>query len=224
MTTVTVTVSNGRDSVTNSFRVTVRPVNDPLTVVSTSRGGGDGRFDRLASLAYTFSGDVSESLGPEDLMLVNAATGANVDLSQARVSWDAATRTAVWDLSQVAMVEGKYVATLKTSGLRDAEGNQLDGDGDGIPGGDYTQTITRTILGDADLDLTVGFADFVKLANHFGEEGTWLEGDFTGDNLISFDDFMALADNFGRSVRHAAVPAAVAVLAAREDFSRRRSR
>jgi uncharacterized protein YjbI with pentapeptide repeats len=54
-----------------------------------------------------------------------------------------------------------------------------------------------TTLGDSNLDGSIDFADFLKLSEKFGSEGTWSEGDFDGNGTIEFPDFLLLSDNFG---------------------------
>ena len=52
-------------------------------------------------------------------------------------------------------------------------------------------------FGDADLNKSVTFTDFVSLANNFGQTGTgWLQGNFNLDNVTNFADFVLLANNF----------------------------
>ena len=55
-----------------------------------------------------------------------------------------------------------------------------------------------TLLGDADMDGTVGLGDFNRLASHFGETGAyWARGDFNYDGRVNLQDFNLLAGNFG---------------------------
>lgn len=57
------------------------------------------------------------------------------------------------------------------------------------------------VLGDANLDGTVGFADFLTLSGSFGDVDTrWHDGDFDGDDQVTFADFLILSTNFGNSV------------------------
>jgi ELWxxDGT repeat protein len=64
-------------------------------------------------------------------------------------------------------------------------------------------TIDLVLAGDADLDDEVDFADFVRLANFFGqsEDVDWTEGDFDHSGTVDFADFAILAGGFGRRVR-----------------------
>lgn len=59
--------------------------------------------------------------------------------------------------------------------------------------------------GDANLNGSVEFRDFLILAERFGRPGTWTQGDFDASGLVDFRDFLLLATNFGTS-RAASVP------------------
>ena len=71
----------------------------------------------------------------------------------------------------------------------------------------WVETLANTFFGDADLNGSVEFADFLALSAGFGTEGGWAEGDFDGSGDVAFADFLLLSSNFG-SVRAAsqAVP------------------
>lgn len=64
---------------------------------------------------------------------------------------------------------------------------------------DTTIDVAVALLGDADLDNEVAFADFLRLSANFGEEGSWVDGDFDGSGRIEFGDFLLLSGNFGAS-------------------------
>ena len=58
-----------------------------------------------------------------------------------------------------------------------------------------------TLPGDANGDGTVGFIDFLFMANNFGAtDATFADGDFNCDGTVGFKDFLVLANNFGESV------------------------
>lgn len=63
----------------------------------------------------------------------------------------------------------------------------------------WVQALFGTEYGDANLDLTVDFADFLALSRGFNQDGlaTWQTGDFNGDGFSSFSDFLILSRNFG---------------------------
>lgn len=55
------------------------------------------------------------------------------------------------------------------------------------------------LIGDADNNGEVAFADFLILADNFGKvvDAAFEEGDFDGNGTIDFADFLILSDNFG---------------------------
>lgn len=67
--------------------------------------------------------------------------------------------------------------------------------------------LTAAVPGDADLNGTVEFGDFLRLSANFGVAGTWAAGDFDGDGEVLFSDFLQLADNFGTSYKNGAAVA-----------------
>jgi len=55
------------------------------------------------------------------------------------------------------------------------------------------------LVGDVNDDGTVSFADFLLIAQNFGQEdATWRDGDMNADRSVSFADFLLLAQNYGR--------------------------
>ncbi|MDB5325059.1 MAG: C-terminal target protein [Phycisphaerales bacterium] len=67
-------------------------------------------------------------------------------------------------------------------------------------------TILITLPGDANLDGTVDFNDFLALQNNFGQSATRFDqGNFNYDGVTDFNDFLALQNNFGQSVTGATV-------------------
>jgi hypothetical protein len=205
--TISIEVGDGTANALGTFSVTVSDTSPP-SVVAMERNEGRERFDQLASLAFTFSEDVSGSLDASDMLLVNETAGAPVDIAAAIVEWDAAARTARWDLSGIDFVEGRYSVTLVAAGIADAAGNALDGNGDGTPGGNHVSEAVLTWQGDTDRNLTIDFADFVNLANAFGGPGGWGDGDFDDDQVVAFDDFVAMSNNFGKTVPAIEAPTA----------------
>ena len=56
--------------------------------------------------------------------------------------------------------------------------------------------LKQTNHGDANLDGTVNFEDFLALSANFGTDGGWQQGDFDADGSVGFSDFLKLAENF----------------------------
>jgi len=64
--------------------------------------------------------------------------------------------------------------------------------------------VKYTLLGDANLDGSVNFADLVALAQNYGGAGkSWDQGDFNYDGSVNFADLVALAQNYNKSLSSA---------------------
>ncbi|MFT3789442.1 MAG: autotransporter-associated beta strand repeat-containing protein [Tepidisphaeraceae bacterium] len=60
--------------------------------------------------------------------------------------------------------------------------------------------VAPALLGDANLDGLVNFADLLKLASSYGSTGvTWSAADFNADGSTNFSDLLVLAGNYGQS-------------------------
>jgi hypothetical protein len=116
---------------------------------------------------------------------------------------------------------GNYRLVLNHTGVKDLRGNELDGNGDGAGGDDFTFHFF-VLTGDINRDRAVNGTDFAILAGNFGKSGqTYATGDLNGDGFVNGSDFALLAGNFGRSVpapaaqqvvRTAPAPAALTAL------------
>jgi hypothetical protein len=69
----------------------------------------------------------------------------------------------------------------------------------------WVETLAGTFFGDANLNGSVEFDDFVSLSNGFGTLGGWGSGDFDGSGDVRFDDFVMLSANYGNA-RGGALP------------------
>ena len=63
----------------------------------------------------------------------------------------------------------------------------------------WIETLAETFAGDADLNGSVEFGDFLALSAGFGSIGGWAVGDFDGSGDVAFADFLLLSSNFGSS-------------------------
>ncbi len=177
-------------------------VDPPAQVAEVVRNGGANRPSELTSLAFTFSEDVSATVGVSDLTLWNDTEyGMPVDLTGATFSYDLRTQTARWDLSAVTLPPAYYRAVLPAEGIRDMAGGLLDGDGDGRPGGDFVTPLYVALPGDVNLDGVVDLDDLTVIGGYYGRTGmSWAQGDLTYDGFVGLDDLTRLGTFYGRSV------------------------
>jgi len=103
---------------------------------------------------------------------------------------------------------------IMTSAGDAAHGLGLGDSADGVVAGLSANTllVRFTRYGDVSLDGSVGFADLVALARHYGQSNaSWDQGDMNYDGAVGFDDLVTVARNYGAT---AAVRPASAVLVA----------
>lgn len=63
---------------------------------------------------------------------------------------------------------------------------------------DQRELYTLAQAGDANLDGTVDFVDFLTLTKNYGvRNGSWETGDFDRDGSVTFNDFLMQSQNFG---------------------------
>jgi hypothetical protein len=130
----------------------------PVTVATATVNGGAAERSDFRSLTVTFSGPVTFAGGDANaaaaFQLKHIQTGNNVGLS-ATVSTTGGGQTQVkltffgseTDAFSIqgnanavdgpSLADGRYQLTINGSAITDASGFALDGDGDGLPGGNY---------------------------------------------------------------------------------------
>jgi parallel beta-helix repeat protein len=179
--------------------------NTPPTVLAHSINDGLVQRSNINSLAITFSEDVFASLDPADLSLQNITTPQTFSMAGVGTGYDLVTDTATWNTSTVPLTDGNYVATLSGTGVSDAVGLLLDGDGNGTGGDDYTFEFF-VLAGDVNGDRSVDVADFLALVSQFGLRGDGLEADLNNDGRVGLEDLATVRANLGNTL--AAPPAA----------------
>jgi dUTPase len=151
------------------------------------------------SIRFTFDQDVSASLDPADLVLTNLTTGQTFAASKISVSWNAATKTAVFGATGAtggvaagALPAGRYRATLTAGGVTNAAGSPLAAD----------VTLEFNFLpGDANGDGAIDFRDLVALAQNYGRAPRdFSQGDFNYDGTVDFRDLVVLAQGYNTSL------------------------
>ena len=145
-----------------------------------------------------FSEDVQGSAVAGDLVIVNRATNAPVDVTG--VTWEG--NVAIFALAGVP-ADGDYRATIAADAVSDAAGNALAA---GV-------TLDFFVFaGDANHDRKVDFDDLVLLAQNYNTLGgmTFDKGDFNYDGDADFDDLVILAQVYNTELPTVSPPPVMA--------------
>jgi hypothetical protein len=142
------------------------------------------------AITFQFSTNVSPSLSPADLTVVNRAGGAALTTTLAGYDGTDTARFTFPSLPGGLLPDGSYRATLAAAGVNDSAGAPLALD----------QVVDFFVLtGDANHDRTVDTVDFNTLAANFSNsEKTFAQGDFNYDGTVDTVDFNLLAANFSK--------------------------
>jgi uncharacterized repeat protein (TIGR01451 family) len=138
----------GNDTSTVSILVT--PSSPPVTVVSLKRFG---YHHERTLLVVGFSGplDPSSAQDLSNYSLILIAHGGRLRLPRSieNATYNPVAETVTLHPTRLLPLRFHYKLTVNAStptGVRDASGRLLDGDGDGIPGGDFVRVFGRHIL------------------------------------------------------------------------------
>jgi len=144
------------------------------------------------TLSFTFDEDVSASLSAADV-LVESLTSPGTTLALSPPTYNAATNTATVAFAPGVVPDGRYVATLRGSGVTDAAGNAVVRD---------ARVPFFFLAADFNHDAQVNLADFNTLASNFGTTGaaTFAQGDANYDGAVNLADFNVLAGRFGNTL------------------------
>lgn len=144
-----------------------------------------------------FSEDVGASFTAADVTLENLTTSTTIPPGAYTVSYSGGSQTATINFPGY-QPDGNYRITLNANGITDAAGNPLDGDGNGVAGGNFTSAF-HILGGDADHNRSVNGSDFNAMATNFGTTSgmTYPAGDFDYDGDVDSGDFNILATRFG---------------------------
>jgi fibronectin-binding autotransporter adhesin len=190
--------------------------------------------------ATTVSGGTLAVNSPAAISAGSTVTvGGGTSAAVYKIGWDGTTTSASLALPTLAangkfdIAKGRVVLT----GTTEAAVAALVGDGAAGTGTIYTSsfgsgkavgfgdvgaggvTVRYTYQGDADLNGTVNFNDFLVLQNNFNNSGVFSKGDFDYNGTVNFNDFLVLQNNFGNSITGAAVSFTAAQVAAIQSFA-----
>ena len=170
--------------------VPVTVTEELIRVVSSSIHDGDVVSNAVEAVEIGFSDAVL--LSASSLVVRDAVSGAEFLGSDDPVSVNDSN---VATFSLAGIQTGKYEIALVD--VFDEFGIAFDGDGDGNAGGPWSIGFVVSYAGDANLDMTVDFSDFLFLSQNFGSSSPGNRADFDDDGVVGFGDFLELARNFG---------------------------
>lgn len=180
------------------FRKVARPGGlEPTTVVAATMQNETVPHQ----LRVQFSDDVELTLDSDDVRLHDLTNGQSIASSQVRLSYDRTTHTAAWTFNgpgEGFIPDGHYEVEVRGAGITNLFGIALDGDDDGVPGGDFRQSFDL-LHADLDNDGTVGSRDLSTLLSNLGRTGdaTKRDGDLTGDAAVTSADLVRMLSHFG---------------------------
>jgi hypothetical protein len=173
----------------------------PVTVAGVQVNDGSAQRSSVSSLTVTFSRLVSLDDGAFE---VRNQAGDLVPLEVSTYEDNGKTVAVLTftgpDLIGGSLADGNYFLTIRADHVHDTWGHELDGDGDGIPGGDYTMEFYR-LYGDTNGDRTVDRADRTvfrsTFGRHAGDPGFLAYLDYNGDGVIDGADWAEFRARYG---------------------------
>ena len=176
----------------------------PPNVVSVviDEGGVLSRPDRLNTLTVVFDRDVDVSANALTLFN-NSPEGIEIDLTGIGFSYEASTNTAIWDFRSIEPLEAGFYTYHLDANLITNQNVPLDGDGDGIAGGNVVDGHYIAIPGDVNLDGRVDVLNdaFTLVSNLITTSGAlYADGDLDGDGRVDvLSDAFILVANLNRN-------------------------
>jgi dienelactone hydrolase len=178
------------------------PSGNPPKIESVIVNDGSAQRSMVDSLTITFDRLVTFDPGAFGL---KRQDGSAVGLDVAAAVVDGRTIAVLTftgtDIIGDSLADGSYTLTIRGDHVRDEEGGQLDGDGDGVAGGDRAEDFFR-LFGDSDADHDVDWQDRdlfrSALGNSAADIGDFWYFDFDGDGDVDGRDNGQLNLRFGQ--------------------------
>jgi O-glycosyl hydrolase len=155
-------------------------------------------FDVNASkpaLRAMFSTNVTNSLSPGDISIIDMATGLKPSGTSATLNFYDDGTNARWKIYN--LPDGNFSASLPAHRITD---------NDGTPAANTLSVDFFILAGDANRDRFVDTLDFNILAQNFGRGNKFTQGDFNYDSSINSSDFNLFVAQYGKRL---AAPAPV---------------
>lgn len=177
-------------------------IQPPPRVLGINVGDGTAQRSMVKETRVVFNTGVIFAGNPADSFQVvgpNGPVSVAVDLSNSSPDQTVALLTFSGPNTQFgSLKDGNYNLTVIAANITTG-GVQLDGDLDGNPGGNYTNSFHR-LFGDVNGDGTVDGSDYSEFGNSFGSTGVANPFDFNNSGMIDGDDFAEFGNRFGITI------------------------
>ncbi|HXG08273.1 MAG TPA: autotransporter-associated beta strand repeat-containing protein [Gemmataceae bacterium] len=189
----------------NSQELTVTVVDRVPGVVSVVINDGSAQRSKVTSITVTFTDIVTLAPGAFELRRQGGNT-VNLQVATSVVN-DRTVAVLTFtgpDIIGGSLADGNYTLTINSALVHDNFGQALDGDGDGVLGGDRVDSFFR-LFGDADGDRDVDRRDLALFRSTFrkraGDPGFLAFFDFDGDGDVDRRDQREFNKRRGRTLR-----------------------
>ncbi len=174
-------------------------------VIASTPSGINVRAGQQIAVLFDEAMDTTSFDLASDLPLMTGPDGSDLRGSVTQSYW---ANDQVLVLETPGFTAPGWYRVVFGAGLRDANGNAMDQDGDGIAGEAHDDLFVLDFAvclpGDSDLDGRVGLSDFGNLKTNFGTyTSAWDRGDFDNDGRVGLQDFSILKGNFSASIGEA---------------------
>ena len=152
----------------------------------------------LSTITIGFSEDVYDSSGTAGAAMALYNISTSQSYSPGYTFSGQETDSLTWIINTTPAA-GWYRVTISGSAVKDIAGNAMGSDY--VYGNEYPQdAMLVPILGDANLDGVVGYADLSIVMAHMGQSGHWTEGDFDCNGWVNAGDYIIYKQHNGQSV------------------------
>jgi hypothetical protein len=179
----------------------------PASVDHVMINDGAGQRSMVESLTVTFSQAVTLDDGAFDLVRPSDQAPVSLVVTSSEVDGKTVAQLTFTgrDIIAGSLADGRYRLTIHGDRVHDDAGFVLDGDLDGLPGGDYVDESIHRLFGDTDGDGDVDNFDYFAFRRTYGkkarEEGYLDYLDFNGDGVIDQAvDFVEFAKRKGKRI------------------------
>ncbi|KKM01481.1 hypothetical protein LCGC14_1793990, partial [marine sediment metagenome] len=191
-----VTDISGRPLVAHAWSFAYTPLTGPQATLDVHSDAV--KPEGTTALTILFDEQV-QSVVPADVSLTETTLGTIVPDSVV-FAGDGLSVTLTFAGGLAAATNDTYTLTVYDT-VQNLAGAALDGDANGVAGGDYIKVFSVLMVGDVTGNGLVNVTDLGALASNWQAIGVgWRDGDFTGDGKVNITDLGGLASNWARDI------------------------